>query len=154
MDGTIFQHQKPTSSTKKQKPRHKPNQIKAFLTSSIHTNQTKLIFTKQKSFLFKSYNVAFVFNDFWWPVSRVHHQIKTFAVQCLLKLSFVLKLKYEGEYSTLFVLCFRNGSHRATNIELAEPRFQGVVCSMKESFGFIERADVVKEVRPIMIACE
>lgn len=25
-------------------------------------------------------------------------------------------------------------------------RYQGVVCSMKESFGFIERADVVKEI--------
>lgn len=25
-------------------------------------------------------------------------------------------------------------------------RYRGVVCSMKESFGFIERADVVKEI--------
>ena len=25
-------------------------------------------------------------------------------------------------------------------------RYEGVVCSMKESFGFIERADVVKEI--------
>jgi len=25
-------------------------------------------------------------------------------------------------------------------------KYQGVVCSMKESFGFIERADVVKEI--------
>ena len=49
----------------------------------------------------------------------------------------------------IFIYCFgfRNGNVRATSIELAEPRYQGVVCSMKESFGFIERADVVKEVR-------
>lgn len=38
---------------------------------------------------------------------------------------------------------------RARNLELVIPpsqRYQGVVCSMKESFGFIERADVVREI--------
>jgi cold shock CspA family protein len=38
----------------------------------------------------------------------------------------------------------------ACHIRLENPahpvKYQGVVCSMKESFGFIERADVVKEI--------
>ncbi|XP_071115411.1 cold shock domain-containing protein E1-like isoform X1 [Haliotis cracherodii] len=44
----------------------------------------------------------------------------------------------------------RNGNIRARQIEMLQPpsqqRFQGVVCSMKETFGFIERADVVREI--------
>jgi cold shock CspA family protein len=44
----------------------------------------------------------------------------------------------------------RNGNVRARNVKLLQPfkpeRYQGVVCSMKDSFGFIERADVVKEI--------
>ncbi|XP_077993064.1 cold shock domain-containing protein E1-like isoform X2 [Glandiceps talaboti] len=44
----------------------------------------------------------------------------------------------------------RNGNIRARKIVLEEPmpldQCQGVVCSMKESFGFIERADLVKEI--------
>ncbi|XP_054751205.2 cold shock domain-containing protein E1-like [Lytechinus pictus] len=44
----------------------------------------------------------------------------------------------------------RNGNMQARNIRLLEPaqvpRYQGVVCSMKETFGFIERADAVKEI--------
>ncbi|XP_071788144.1 cold shock domain-containing protein E1-like [Asterias amurensis] len=44
----------------------------------------------------------------------------------------------------------RNGNVQARRIRMVEPvqvpMFQGVVCSMKESFGFIERADVVKEI--------
>ncbi|XP_030856208.1 cold shock domain-containing protein E1-like isoform X2 [Strongylocentrotus purpuratus] len=44
----------------------------------------------------------------------------------------------------------RNGNMQARNLRLLEsaqvPRYQGVVCSMKESFGFIERADAVKEI--------
>lgn len=38
----------------------------------------------------------------------------------------------------------------ACHIRLENPaqpvKYRGVVCSMKESFGFIERADVVKEI--------
>ncbi|XP_038076264.1 cold shock domain-containing protein E1-like [Patiria miniata] len=44
----------------------------------------------------------------------------------------------------------RNGNVQARRIRMVEPvqvpMYQGVVCSMKESFGFIERADVVKEI--------
>ncbi|XP_072173576.1 cold shock domain-containing protein E1-like [Diadema setosum] len=44
----------------------------------------------------------------------------------------------------------RNGHMQARQLRLLEsaqvPRYQGVVCSMKESFGFIERADAVKEI--------
>jgi len=44
----------------------------------------------------------------------------------------------------------RNGNIRARRLRLLKPvpaqMFQGVVCSMKESFGFIERSDVVKEI--------
>ncbi|XP_026284230.1 cold shock domain-containing protein E1 isoform X1 [Frankliniella occidentalis] len=42
------------------------------------------------------------------------------------------------------------GNLGASHVRLENPahpvRYQGVVCSMKESFGFIERADVVKEI--------
>lgn len=42
------------------------------------------------------------------------------------------------------------GNLGACHIRLENPahpiKYQGVVCSMKESFGFIERADVVKEI--------
>ncbi|ELU07507.1 hypothetical protein CAPTEDRAFT_158253 [Capitella teleta] len=44
----------------------------------------------------------------------------------------------------------RNGSVRARNIRLskrtAPERSQGVVCSLKDNYGFIERSDVVKEI--------
>lgn len=44
----------------------------------------------------------------------------------------------------------RNGNIRARQVKLlsssSQDRYQGVVCSMKDSFGFIERADVVKEI--------
>ncbi|XP_078582663.1 cold shock domain-containing protein E1-like isoform X31 [Branchiostoma floridae x Branchiostoma japonicum] len=44
----------------------------------------------------------------------------------------------------------RNGNVRARKVQLISSvpveRYMGVVCSMKESFGFIERADVVKEI--------
>ncbi|XP_049813470.1 cold shock domain-containing protein E1-like isoform X1 [Schistocerca nitens] len=44
----------------------------------------------------------------------------------------------------------RNGNLGACHIRLENPahpvKYRGVVCSMKESFGFIERADVVKEI--------
>lgn len=43
-----------------------------------------------------------------------------------------------------------SGNLGACHIRLENPvhpvRYRGVVCSMKESFGFIERADVVKEI--------
>lgn len=46
-------------------------------------------------------------------------------------------------------LYFR-GNLGACHVRLENPahpvKYQGVVCSMKESFGFIERADVVKEI--------
>ncbi|GBN55284.1 Cold shock domain-containing protein E1 [Araneus ventricosus] len=41
------------------------------------------------------------------------------------------------------------GNLRARNIRLEKPlptRHQGVICALKETFGFIERADVVKEI--------
>ncbi|XP_035218612.1 cold shock domain-containing protein E1-like isoform X1 [Stegodyphus dumicola] len=41
------------------------------------------------------------------------------------------------------------GNLRAHNIRLEKPlpaRYQGVICALKETFGFIERADVVKEI--------
>lgn len=42
------------------------------------------------------------------------------------------------------------GNLGACHIRLENPaqpvKYRGVVCSMKESFGFIERADVVKEI--------
>lgn len=44
----------------------------------------------------------------------------------------------------------RTGNLHARNIrpekQCQPPRFEGVVCSMKDSFGFIERSDVVKEI--------
>lgn len=50
----------------------------------------------------------------------------------------------------IFFLSLRNGTLRARKVEevgLPEPeKYQGVVCSMKENFGFIERSDVVKEI--------
>lgn len=54
-------------------------------------------------------------------------------------------------FTTLYqqYVCFRNGNLHARKLELVEPKltkYQGVVCSMKDSFGFIERADVVKEI--------
>ena len=49
-----------------------------------------------------------------------------------------------------FVGDCRNGNVRAIQVKLVtarEPeRCQGVVCSMKDGYGFIERADVVKEI--------
>lgn len=45
---------------------------------------------------------------------------------------------------------FHRGNLGACHIRLENPaqpvKYRGVVCSMKESFGFIERADVVKEI--------
>lgn len=44
----------------------------------------------------------------------------------------------------------QRGNLGACHIRLENPaqpvKYRGVVCSMKESFGFIERADVVKEI--------
>lgn len=43
----------------------------------------------------------------------------------------------------------RDGKIRARNVESVESasqRYVGVVCSMKDTFGFIERADIVKEI--------
>ena len=47
-------------------------------------------------------------------------------------------------------LASRSGNIRARKVRLLNPvpqeRFDGVVCSMKDTFGFIERSDVVKEI--------
>ncbi|RWS26993.1 cold shock domain-containing protein E1-like protein [Leptotrombidium deliense] len=43
----------------------------------------------------------------------------------------------------------KSGNLRARHISLKTPtpqRFEGVVCTLKDSFGFIERADIVKEI--------
>lgn len=43
----------------------------------------------------------------------------------------------------------KSGNLRAKNISLLSPypdRYQGIVCTLKDSFGFIERSDVVKEI--------
>jgi hypothetical protein len=49
-----------------------------------------------------------------------------------------------------FIFASRNGQHCAVELLLVEaspPAYvQGIVCSLKESFGFIERADKVNEV--------
>lgn len=54
-------------------------------------------------------------------------------------------------------LLFRTGVMRARKITLVErappKRFTGIVTAMKESFGFIERADLVKEVGTLFILC-
>ena len=45
---------------------------------------------------------------------------------------------------------YRNGNVCARNVSLVQPtqseRHDGVVCSLKDGYGFIERADVVKEI--------
>lgn len=57
-----------------------------------------------------------------------------------------MSLSY-GNFNCVF--CYR-GNLGACHIRLENPaqpvKYRGVVCSMKESFGFIERADVVKEI--------
>ena len=46
--------------------------------------------------------------------------------------------------------CNFSGNLGACHVRFENPahpvRYRGVVCSMKESFGFIERADIVKEI--------
>lgn len=55
-----------------------------------------------------------------------------------------------GDQVTFFIATDkRNGNLHARKLELVElklKKYQGVVCSMKDSFGFIERADAVKEI--------
>lgn len=50
----------------------------------------------------------------------------------------------------VYRICFRRGNLGACHIRLENPahpvKYRGVVCSMKDTFGFIERADVVKEI--------
>lgn len=58
---------------------------------------------------------------------------------------------HNGDEITFFIATDkRNGNIRARKIKLtksAKPeRYQGVVCSMKDNYGFIERADAVKEI--------
>lgn len=51
---------------------------------------------------------------------------------------------------SLLTMWLSRGNLGACHVRLENPahpvKYQGVVCSMKESFGFIERADVVKEI--------
>lgn len=50
---------------------------------------------------------------------------------------------------TFLIATDKSGNLRARKITLENPtpqRFQGVICTLKESFGFIERADVVREI--------
>ena len=60
------------------------------------------------------------------------------------------KIKAGDQVSFFIATDKRNGNVRARKIEIIQhvkaERFQGVVCSMKDAFGFIERADVVKEI--------
>ena len=50
----------------------------------------------------------------------------------------------------MFCVSARSGSIRAYKVcLLSEPiaeKYHGVVCSMKDNFGFIERSDVVREI--------
>ena len=65
--------------------------------------------------------------------------IETSPVECV---------EIYSTYGELFG--FRNGTVRAVEIRLINPkapeRCQGVLCSLKEGYGFIERADVVREI--------
>lgn len=55
-----------------------------------------------------------------------------------------------GDKVSFQVATNQRGNLGACHIRLENPvhpvKYRGVVCSMKESFGFIERADVVKEI--------
>lgn len=50
----------------------------------------------------------------------------------------------------IYLINFFRGNLGACHVRLENPKhpvkYQGVVCSLKDSFGFIERADVVKEI--------
>lgn len=54
------------------------------------------------------------------------------------------------KHTNLLFSTYFSGNLGACHVRLENPahpvKYQGVVCSMKESFGFIERADVVKEI--------
>lgn len=50
---------------------------------------------------------------------------------------------------TFLIASDKSGNLRARRLTLETPtpeRFQGVICTLKDSFGFIERADVVREI--------
>ncbi|CAG2063693.1 unnamed protein product, partial [Timema podura] len=55
-----------------------------------------------------------------------------------------------GDKVSFQIATNQRGNLGACHIRLENPahpvKYQGVICSMKESFGFIERADVVKEI--------
>lgn len=54
------------------------------------------------------------------------------------------------ESRKFFLIKIYRGNLGACHIRLENPahpvKYRGVVCSMKDTFGFIERADVVKEI--------
>lgn len=57
---------------------------------------------------------------------------------------------HSGDKVSFQIATNQRGNLGACHIRLENPvhpvKYRGVVCSMKESFGFIERADVVKEI--------
>lgn len=62
----------------------------------------------------------------------------------------LIEKTYISNCSFLHIQTHCRGNLGACNVRLENPahpvRYRGVVCSMKENFGFIERADVVKEI--------
>lgn len=60
------------------------------------------------------------------------------------------KTHISSNFAFLHMQTHCRGNLGACNVRLENPahpvRYRGVVCSMKENFGFIERADVVKEI--------
>lgn len=48
------------------------------------------------------------------------------------------------------MILYRNGNVRAIQMSLVQSvhteRYEGVICSLKDGYGFIERADMVKEI--------
>ncbi|XP_015783849.1 cold shock domain-containing protein E1 isoform X1 [Tetranychus urticae] len=60
-----------------------------------------------------------------------------------------LQVVKQNDRVTFLITPDKSGNLRARKIALETPtpeRYQGVVCTLKDSFGFIERADVVKEI--------
>lgn len=57
---------------------------------------------------------------------------------------------HSGDAVSFQIATNQRGNLGACHVRLENPahpvKYHGVVCSMKESFGFIERADVVKEI--------
>ncbi|KAK3090111.1 hypothetical protein FSP39_009267 [Pinctada imbricata] len=83
--------------------------------------------------------VTYEHNGEWFFIPYCHEDIVNDSrVKCGDQVTFILATDK------------RNREMRARQLELVQlqknKKFQGVVCSLKESFGFIERSDVVKEI--------